>query len=82
LNQEDDKPLGMESGQILSNQITSSSNLAGTLATNGRLNHPGLGWCAATQDALQYLQVDLLTNHVIQAVSIVFSFVYTQQVSN
>lgn len=58
----------MEAGQILSNQITSSSNLAGTQANDGRLNHPGPGWCAATQDELQYLQIDLLTQHVIKAV--------------
>ena len=59
----------MEAGQILSNQISSSSNLAGTQASDGRLNQPGPGWCAGTQDELQYLQIDLLTEHLIKAVS-------------
>ncbi|XP_031565288.1 uncharacterized protein LOC116300545 [Actinia tenebrosa] len=67
---QDDQSLGMEAGQILSNQISSSSNLVGTQSSAGRLNYPGQGWCAATQDELQYLQIDLLTDHVIKAVSV------------
>ena len=56
--------LGVESGQISDGQISASSSYDPTCAAvKGRLRSEGSvnasAWCAATQDANQWLQVDV-----------------------
>lgn len=66
----------MESGEITDNQLDSSSNRGSrSAASNARLNFQlmfplGLGaWCAPQQSEEYWLVVDLVTSHVISAVS-------------
>ncbi|KAJ7371458.1 hypothetical protein OS493_025357 [Desmophyllum pertusum] len=68
----EDPPLGMESGQITDNQTSSSSYFDDyTTATKARLNLQELtgGWCAQSNEYSEWLAVDLVTSHVISAVS-------------
>ena len=66
-----DLGLGMQSGSIPDNSITASSELnTNTSAKNGRLNYTaGSSWCSSTNDNNPYLQIDLLTLHIICAVA-------------
>ena len=50
--------LGMESGDILDNQITASSHRPGELPQYGRLNNDKY-WCAGKKSKDEYFQVDL-----------------------
>ena len=67
----DQLALGLEGGFISDSKITSSSvESASTPAKNGRLNYTaGSSWCAATSETSPYLQIDLLTHHIVCAVS-------------
>ena len=58
--------LGIGSGKIPDNSITASSEISE--AKNGRLNEIK-AWCASTEDARPYLQIDLETIHIVCAVS-------------
>ena len=58
--------LGIGSGKIPDNNITASSEISE--AKNGRLNEIK-AWCASTEDAKPYLQIDLETIHIVCAVS-------------
>ena len=64
----------MESGDITDNQASSSTNMGErSIAANARLNlqSPGAAWCSkkAESGQLEWLAVDLVTSHVISAVS-------------
>ena len=61
----------MESGQIRDSQINSSPQLDENTKEKARLNLKALhgAWCAGTDDHKQWLTVDLITNHMISAVS-------------
>ena len=61
-----DLDLGIGSGKIPDNSITASSEVSE--AKNGRLNEIK-AWCASTEDAKPYLQIDLETIHIVCAVS-------------
>ena len=61
-----DLDLGIGSGKIPDNSITASSGVSE--AKNGRLNEIK-AWCASTEDAKPYLQIDLETIHIVCAVS-------------
>ena len=61
-----DLDLGIGSGKIPDNNITTSSGVSE--AKNGRLNEIK-AWCASTGDAKPYLQIDLETIHIVCAVS-------------
>ena len=50
--------LGMESGDILDNQITASSSRPADLPQHGRLNNNKY-WCAGKNSKDEYFQVDL-----------------------
>ena len=67
----------MESGQIRDSQINSSSQLDENTKGKVRLNleaHHG-SWCAAIDDKKQWLAVDLITNHMISAVSAICLYI-------
>ncbi|XP_073227861.1 uncharacterized protein [Porites lutea] len=61
-----DLDLGIGSGKIPDNSITASSGVSE--AKNGRLNEIK-AWCASTEDAKPYLQIELETIHIVCAVS-------------
>jgi hypothetical protein len=62
-----DFALGMRCNAIPDNKITASSGTAGDQA---RLNYNnGPSWCAMGSDANPYLQIELVTPHIICAVS-------------
>ena len=70
-------PLGMESGVISDTQITSSSDLSDTSASiYARLNQLGenIGtdgaWIAATNDKIQWVEVNLYRQTVVTGVNI------------
>lgn len=61
-------PLGVESGDILDNQFSSSSaSLSSFEPFKARLNSPS-AWCMAENSLSDFLQIDLLVLHVIQQV--------------
>ena len=61
-------PLGVESGDILDSQFSSSSaSLSSFEPFKARLNSKA-AWCMAQNSLSEYLQIDLLTPHLIQQV--------------
>ena len=61
-------PLGVESGVILDHQFSSSSAARASFEPfKARLNSDA-AWCMADNSLTEYLQIDLLTQHVIQQV--------------
>ena len=63
--------LGMKSGNITDQQITSSSYSPDSSITNARPDSAGSGyWCSASNDSDPWLQLDLKTLHYIVGVSL------------
>ncbi|XP_078381896.1 uncharacterized protein LOC144664624 [Oculina patagonica] len=69
----EDPPLGMESGEIADNQVSSTSEMGErSIAANARLNlqSAGAAWCSkAVSGKWEWLAVYLGTSHVVSAVS-------------
>ena len=62
------EPLGLESGKVQDDQLSSSSSsYPGFEPFKARLNS-GAAWCMQENSYSEYLQIDLLTPHVIQQV--------------
>ena len=60
--------MGLESGKIQDDQLSSSSSsYPGFEPFKARLNS-GAAWCMQEKSYSEYLQIDLLTPHVIQQV--------------